>query len=305
MTKSTIRKDKLFYSNSYSTKMNDPTANSLLRVAVGQLTSVNSKEKNFEVCKSLVEAAVEKQAKILCLPENFAFCSGGVHQFESRDNAELINGETISKYRALAAQNKIWLSLGGFHEKIENDPEHIYNTHLIIDDNGEIRQTYHKMHLFDVDIPSKGVKMKESTVVLPGDQIATCDSPVGVLGLSICYDLRFPELYSSLRKLGAQILLVPSAFMKRTGEAHWHILLRARAIENQCYVIAAAQTGQHHSKRDSYGHSIIISPWGDIVAELSNNETGIITADIDTSLIDTTRQNMPVFEHRKTQLYKI
>eukprot|EP01133_Synstelium_polycarpum_P015682 gene15682-18636_t len=248
----------------------------------------------------MIEQAKQQGAQLFCLPECFAFISGGVHQYESRDNAEPLTGPTITRYRELAKDNKIWLSLGGFHERIEETPDYIYNTHLIIDDNGDIKSTYNKMHLFDVNIPDKGVVMNESKVVKGGQELVVCDSPVGMLGLSICYDVRFPELYLSLRKMGSQVMLVPSAFMKRTGEAHWHTLLKARAIENQCYVIAAAQTGHHHSKRESYGHSLIIDPWGTIISEIPLDE-GIAIASIDHALIDSVRASIPPFGHTKQQ----
>ncbi|KAF2071678.1 hypothetical protein CYY_007011 [Polysphondylium violaceum] len=278
------------------------------RIGLGQITSTNNKDENFKQCKRLIEKAVENKVQLFCLPECFAFISGGVHQFESRDNAEYLDqkGGIIERYQKLAQENKLWLSLGGFHEKIEGENEMIYNTHLIIDADGKIVSQYRKMHLFDVDIPSKGVKMNESKVVKGGNELVVCDSPVGKLGLSICYDLRFPELYLSLRRMNSDILLVPAAFMKSTGEAgHWKTLLQARAIENQCYVIAPAQTGNHHSKRTSFGHSLIIDPWGKVLSELDENTIDIAFTDIDHSYIETVRENIPVFNHKKLNNYKI
>ncbi|KAN0004636.1 hypothetical protein ACTFIU_001874 [Dictyostelium citrinum] len=282
--------------------------NNLKRIGLGQITSTNNKEDNFRKCKQMIEKAVENKVNLFCLPECFAFISGGIHQFESRDNAEYLDqkGGIIERYKDLAKQHNIWLSLGGFHEKIKDDAnDMIYNTHLIIDSNGDIISEYRKMHLFDVDIPSKGVKMNESKVVKGGNDLVVCDSPVGKLGLSICYDLRFPELYLSLRRMDAQILLVPSAFMKSTGEAHWKPLLQARAIENQTYVVAAAQTGDHHSKRSSYGHSMIIDPWGKVLHDLPDNVNDIAFVDIDLDYLSTCRENIPVFNHKKLNNYKI
>ncbi|GAM22250.1 hypothetical protein SAMD00019534_054250, partial [Acytostelium subglobosum LB1] len=273
-------------------------------IGVGQLTSTNSKDENYNVCRRLVEKAAEQGVNMFCLPENFAFMSGGVNQFESRENAEPLDGPTMTRYAQLAKQHKMWLSLGGFHQRIESDPDFIHNTHVIINDQGDIVTTYNKIHLYDVNIPSKGITFNESKVVRPGDKLVLCDSPVGKLGLTVCYDVRFPELYISLRKMGAQVLLVPAAFMKKTGEAHWKTLLQARAIENQCYVVAAAQTGQHHSKRESYGHSLIIDPWGTILSEIESGE-GIATASIDLDHLDNVRENIPVSKHRKPELYSI
>nr|XP_010920973.1 nitrilase-like protein 2 isoform X2 [Elaeis guineensis] len=166
--------------------------------------------------------------------------------------------------------------------------------------DGPIMQRYCSLARFDVDVPGNMV-YKESNFTAAGDKIAVEDSPVGRLGLTVCYDLRFPELYQLLRfQHQAQVLLVPSAFTKVTGEAHWEILLRARAIETQCYVIAAAQAGRHNEKRESYGDSLIIDPWGTIIARLPHRlSTGIAVADIDFSRIDSVRTRMPISEHRR------
>jgi predicted amidohydrolase len=179
----------------------------------------------------------------------------------------------------------MWLSLGGFQEKGPDD-SHQYNTHVLIDDSGEIRSSYRKIHLFDVDVPGNMV-YKESRFTTAGDTVVAVDSPFGRLGLTVCYDLRFPELYQCLRfKHQAQVLLVPSAFTKVTGEAHWEILLRARAIETQCYVIAAAQAGKHNEKRESYGDSIIIDPWGTVIARLPGISLHFVTVFYQKSSVD-------------------
>eukprot|EP01132_Coremiostelium_polycephalum_P007451 gene7451-9157_t len=256
----------------------------------------------------MIERAVEEKVNLFCLPENFAFCSSDGQPFETRDNAEFLDQKdgVIEKFRALAKQHSIWLSLGGFHQKIKDNPDKIYNTHIIINSEGNIVTTYNKMHLFDVDIPSKGIKFTESKIVKPGDEIVVCDSPLGCkLGLTVCYDLRFPELFLSLALKQAQIILVPAAFMKRTGEAHWKPLLQARAIENQVYIVAAAQTGKHHEKRESYGHSMIIDPWGTVLSEIDpSKEEEIAICDIDLHHLSNVRQNIPVFQHRKPINYK-
>lgn len=205
----------------------------------------------------------------------------------------------MQQYQSLARESKIWLSLGGFQEK-GSEEAHICNTHVVIDDAGNIRSTYRKIHLFDVDVPG-GRSYKESSFTEPGKDIVALDSsPVGRLGLTVCYDLRFPELYQQLRfQHEAQVLLVPAAFTKITGQAHWEILLRARAIETQCYVIAAAQAGKHNDKRESYGDTLIIDPWGTVVGRLPDRvSTGIAVADIDLSLVDSVRTKMPIAKHR-------
>merc|ERR1711924_485418 len=176
------------------------------------------------------------------------------------------------------------------------------NTHVIIDATGEIAAGYGKIHLFDV--PMTG--LCESKQALPGSELVACQSPIGRLGVTICYDLRFPELYQKLTFLyGAQVLLVPSAFMMKTGEAHWETLLRCRAIENQCYVFAAAQVGQHNddgNKRQSWGHSLAIDPWGSILVDMGTT-TGVAVVEVNNDMIGSVRENMPMHMHRRYDLY--
>lgn len=233
---------------------------------------------------------------MLCFPESFSFI--GANDGDSVKIAEPLDGPIMQQYQSLARESKIWLSLGGFQEK-GSEEAHICNTHVVIDDAGNIRSTYRKIHLFDVDVPG-GRSYKESSFTEPGKDIVALDSPVGRLGLTVCYDLRFPELYQQLRfQHEAQVLLVPAAFTKITGQAHWEILLRARAIETQCYVIAAAQAGKHNDKRESYGDTLIIDPWGTVVGRLPDRvSTGIAVADIDLSLVDSVRTKMPIAKHR-------
>lgn len=233
---------------------------------------------------------------MLCFPESFSFI--GANDGDSVKIAEPLDGPIMQQYQSLARESKIWVSLGGFQEKGSQEA-HICNTHVVIDDAGNIRSTYRKIHLFDVDVPG-GRSYKESSFTEPGKDIVALDSPVGRLGLTVCYDLRFPELYQQLRfQHEAQVLLVPAAFTKITGQAHWEILLRARAIETQCYVIAAAQAGKHNDKRESYGDTLIIDPWGTVVGRLPDRvSTGIAVADIDLSLVDSVRTKMPIAKHR-------
>ncbi|KAJ0102134.1 hypothetical protein Patl1_06210 [Pistacia atlantica] len=266
-------------------------ANSV-RVAVAQMTSINDLAANFATCSRLAKEAASAGAKLLCFPENFSYV--GAKDGDSLKVAEPLDGPIMQQYCSLARESSIWLSLGGFQEK-GTDDAHLSNTHVVIDDAGNIRSTYKKIHLFDVDVPG-GRSYKESSFTEAGKNVVAVDSPFGRLGVTVCYDLRFPELYQQLRFLHeAQVLLVPSAFTKVTGEAHWEILLRARAIETQCYVIAASQAGKHNDKRESYGDSLIIDPWGKIVGRLPDRlSTGIAIADIDFSLIDSVRSKMPI-----------
>ncbi|XP_031093998.1 nitrilase-like protein 2 isoform X1 [Ipomoea triloba] len=266
-------------------------ANSI-RVAAAQMTSVNDLATNFATCSRLVKEAASAGAKLLCFPENFSYV--GAKQGDSLKIAEPLDGPILRGYCSLARESSIWLSLGGFQEK-GCDDAHLRNTHVLIDDAGNIRSTYSKMHLFDVDVPG-GAVYKESSFTEPGKDIAVVDTPFGRIGLTVCYDLRFPDLYQHLRFYhDAQVLLIPAAFTTATGQAHWEILLRARAIETQCYVIAAAQAGKHSEKRESYGDTLIIDPWGTIVGRLPDrSSTGITVADIDFSLIDSIRAKMPL-----------
>ncbi|MEM9493476.1 MAG: carbon-nitrogen hydrolase family protein, partial [Myxococcota bacterium] len=162
---------------------------------------------------------------------------------------------------------------------------------------GEIAALYRKIHLFDIDIPGRAV-LRESATTAPGSSLVSVETPLARIGLSVCYDLRFPELYRELTvRHGAQILVVPAAFTAYTGAAHWHTLLRSRAIENQCYVIAAGQFGRHNEKRESYGHSLVIDPWGEIVAEVAEGE-GMAVAEVDLDHLEQTRQRMPCLDHQ-------
>jgi predicted amidohydrolase len=187
--------------------------------------------------------------------------------------------------------------LGGFHEAMPGDSERCYNTSVYLNSRGEITAMYRKIHLFDVSIPN-GPQLMESKQTGPGDSAVCTASPMGTLGLTICYDVRFPALYQRLVNMGAVALTVPSAFTATTGAAHWHALLRARAIENQSYVIAPAQHGQHSANRASYGHSIIIDPWGEVVAQLPDGD-GYAIAEVDPERVVQIRQQVPSLANQR------
>ncbi|KAL5569190.1 hypothetical protein UlMin_025765 [Ulmus minor] len=280
-----------------TSESNSAMAASSVRVAAAQMTSINDLASNFATCSRLANEAASAGAKLICFPENFAFV--GAKDGDSLSVAEPLDGPIMQQYCSLARETGIWLSLGGFQEKGPDD-EHLCNTHVVIDDAGKIKSTYRKIHLFDVDIPGER-SYKESSFTEAGKDVVAVDSPVGRLGLTVCYDLRFPELYQQLRfQHEAQVLLVPATFTVVTGKAHWETLLCARAIETQCYVIASAQTGKHNAKRESYGDTLIIDPWGTIVGRLPDQlSTGITVADIDFSFLDSVRTKMPISKHRK------
>lgn len=270
------------------------------RLAVAQLRSTPNRDSNFEATRTCVDDALKLNAQFLCFPEAFEHL--GASSFDTVAMAEPLDGPLMSRYRSLSAESHLWLSLGGFHEIGVNN--RIYNTHVIVSPpNGDIVATYRKMHLFDVHIPGKAT-LKESDTTIPGDTMYIVrNTPIGDVGLSTCYDLRFPALYQCMGKAGAHVVLVPSAFLQHTGHAHWEVLLRARAIENQVYIAAAAQTGMHSSRRSSYGHSMIVGPWGDIIEDAGTCDRTVIATDVDFEHLTHIRQAMPVFEHRRDDIF--
>jgi predicted amidohydrolase len=200
---------------------------------------------------------------------------------------------SLKAYRALAAELKIYLNIGSL--AVRASPERAANRSFLIGPEGQVIASYDKIHMFDIDL-GNGERYHESANYQPGETAVIADLPWGRIGLTICYDVRFPALYRALAESGASFLTVPSAFTKKTGEAHWHTLLRARAIENGCFVFAAAQGGLHENKRETYGHSLIIDPWGVVLAE-AGTEPGIILAKIDPAKVETARKTVPSLQH--------
>jgi predicted amidohydrolase len=199
----------------------------------------------------------------------------------------------LKAFRGLAAELGIWLHIGSMGVRVSDDK--IANRAFVIAPDGEVTARYDKIHMFDVDLPS-GESYRESNSYLAGDKAVVTDLPWGKLGLTICYDLRFPQLHRALAQAGAVMIAGPAAFTKVTGEAHWHTLLKARAIESQCFVLAAAQGGRHEHGRDTYGHSLVISPWGEVVAE-GGVQPSVIFADIDLRLVEEARSRVPSLRH--------
>ncbi|KAG8230204.1 hypothetical protein J437_LFUL009265 [Ladona fulva] len=269
-------------------------------IAVCQITATTDKEQNFEVCSKLIREASERKAKAVFLPEACDYMGRNVKEILSM--AEPLDGPIATRYKNLAKDLQIWISLGGIHEKTSS--EKVSNSHIIINDKGEIAAVYRKVHLFDVEIPERNLNLKESKYVQKGYQIGPpVNSPVGKIGLGICYDLRFPAFSQRLMKMGSQIITYPSAFTTTTGPDHWEILLRSRAIENQCFVVAAAQVGKHFEGRSSYGHGMIVDPWGKVLAEFTDDNEGVILADLDLKKLANIRRNMPVADHQREDLY--
>lgn len=203
----------------------------------------------------------------------------------------------LAAVRDAAARCALWVHIGSLGLKGERADGRWTNRSFIIDASGAVRARYDKIHLFDVDLPG-GISWRESSVYGPGDEVVTVDTPWARIGLSVCYDLRFADLYRRLSDAGAGLLLVPAAFTVPTGQAHWETLLRARAIESACFVIAPAQVGHHEDGRDTYGHSLVIDPWGEILLDMGD-EPGLGFADIDFARIDAVRARIPVLDHRR------
>ncbi len=260
-----------------------------------QLNCSSDEPRNMQQVRTLTARAAGYGAQLVATPENTNYL--GPHSEKVR-LAEPVEGPTVARYAALAKQHGVHFLLGSFNEKAP-DSARCYNTSVLFGPDGDVLATYRKMHLFDVDV-SPEVRFIESDTVVPGDGPVVVDTALGRIGLSICYDLRFPEYYRSLVEQGAQILAVPSAFTLTTGKDHWHALLRARAIEQQAYVIAPGQHGVHDDKglRNSYGHSMIIDPWGHITG-MSSDGPGLALAEIDLERVAKTRKGMPVASHRR------
>jgi deaminated glutathione amidase len=279
------------------------------RVAAVQMVSTADVQANVASATRLINQAVQQGAELIVLPENFAVLDGGPQtQYAERegDFAGLLQG-TMS---TLARTHGVYIVAGtiplitrpapqGAEPEVLEDGR-VRPASLVFDPDGQIIARYDKMHLFDVEVGDRQARYAESDSFEAGDQIVVTDTAVARLGLSICYDLRFPELYRQLLQEQAELITVPAAFTKVTGEAHWEVLLRARAIENQCYVIGCGQGGVHNEKRETFGHTMIVDPWGKVLALLESGE-GVICADLDLENLYEIRRKMPVFSHRRIQ----
>ncbi|KAJ6171034.1 hypothetical protein N7470_000101 [Penicillium chermesinum] len=271
----------------------------MVLAAVGQLCATASITSNLAQCQTLVRKAASAGAKVLFLPEASDYIASSAAESLALSRAKE-QEEFVAALQRAAQLEKIHINVGVHQRAAE---ERLKNCLIWIDDKGVITQNYQKIHLFDVDIKG-GPVLKESANVQPGSEIVPpFDTPVGRVGLAICFDLRFPEIGLALKRQKADVITYPSAFTVPTGKAHWESLLRARAIETQAYVIAAAQGGAHNEKRRSYGHSMIVDPWGEVVAELGEeyDEPQIATAEINLDLVSKIRREMPLL--RRTDLY--
>ncbi|RMG11841.1 MAG: carbon-nitrogen hydrolase family protein [Deltaproteobacteria bacterium] len=251
---------------------------------------------NLDAAEALIREAAALGATMVGLPENFSYMG---READKPSLAEPLDGPTIGRLRDLARTLSLTLLAGGFPER-SPDPARVFNTAVLIDPEGEIRGVYRKIHLFDVDL-DEAQSFRESGHILPGDAVVAAEAGGVVHGLSICYDLRFPELYRRLDQAGAEILWVPSAFTLHTGKDHWEVLLRARAIENGAYVAAPAQFGVHSPRRVTYGNALVVDPWGKVVARASDRSATMALAPLDLSYREEVRAKLPTHRHHRLE----
>lgn len=261
-------------------------------VAAVQLRSTEDVGANLERAEYFIARAAQAGARIVALPENFAYLRS---EGESVSFSDQVGGNIHSRLSQLSLRLGVYILAGSIPEKAVSGK--VYNTSALIDPAGEITAVYRKIHLFDATLKD-GTVLEESKTVQRGDSLVLGEVDGVRVGLSICYDLRFPELYREMTRRGAEAIFVPSAFTVPTGRDHWEVLLRARAIENQVYVIAPAQYGQHNPRRASYGRSMIIDPWGTILAQAPDKEA-LITAEMDLERLKEIRALMPCLKHRR------
>jgi len=282
----------------------------LPRVAALQMTSSGSLDTNLTQASGLIHKAVKQGAQLLVLPEYFAYHGcGGIAEIAHQEKDR--SGPARTFLSEQAQQHKVWLVGGtipvatscGSSDKGADEDNRASASCFVIDDKGNEVACYQKMHLFDVQVDDAHGSYRESKDYCHGQEPVVVDTPFGRLGLSVCYDLRFPELYRYLADQGAELIVVPSAFTAKTGEAHWQLLLKARAVENLSYVVGANMGDRHHPKRPTWGGSVIIDPWGNIKEELDDGP-GVIVADVDLNYLKKLRQKMPVYEHQRFNVVK-
>ncbi len=264
-----------------------------MRVAAIQMCSTDNREANLEKARGLMVEAVLAGAQVVALPENFSFIGEEGQQVRV---AEDDSGPSVQFLRVFAAEHRVHVIGGSVPLRTESRSK-VTNTCLVHNPEGDLVARYDKMHLFDVNV-DKQHNFKESSYVEAGRSIVTVEVFNHVVGLTICYDLRFPELYRALALRGAEILFVPSAFTVPTGKDHWETLLRARAIENQCYVVAPAQFGQHNERRASFGRTMIVDPWGQILGQCQDKASALV-CDIDFDILKDIRYRLPSLEHAR------
>ncbi|MCA9550318.1 MAG: carbon-nitrogen hydrolase family protein [Myxococcales bacterium] len=267
--------------------------------AVVQLTTTTDVSASMAQAEALVAEAAGRGAQLVALPENVAFMGP---EADKRALAQPVDGPLFRRLGELAGRHGIHLVAGTLPER-GPDPEHVYNTSVLYGPDGQARAVYRKIHLFDVAL-GEGATHTESASVAPGAGAVRAETPLGTFGLSVCYDLRFPDLYRTLVRAGAELLFVPAAFTVPTGRDHWEVLLRARAIESQAYVLAPAQVGNNAPGRVTYGRSVIIDPWGTVLAQ-APDRPGVIYAEIDLGRVHDFRRKLPCLDHERPTAYRV
>lgn len=272
-------------------------ADSALRAAAIQMTTGDDLRENLNCARRLLADAAAAGARLAVLPENFSFM--GARDVEKLAYAEDAGDGPLQREMAEMARSLgLWIVAGTLPIRVPDQPGKVYAASLVFDPTGRCVARYDKIHLFDVEIMGTERYRESGTIAHGALQAVTVATPHGQLGLTVCYDLRFPELYRQLVAAGAEILCVPSAFTFKTGQAHWEVLLRARAIENQCYVIAPGQTGTHPGGRSTWGHSMIIDPWGSILGQVETG-AGIAVAELPMTPLQDLRRRFPALTHRR------
>ncbi|MGL5033515.1 MAG: carbon-nitrogen hydrolase family protein [Microcystaceae cyanobacterium] len=260
-----------------------------------QMTSQLDLAQNLAQAEELIELAAGRGAELIGLPENFAFLGDEEHKLQQSGE---IASQVTKFVKTMGQRFRVTILAGGFPVPVEGDSGKAYNTAILMSENGEELTSYQKLHLFDVNVPDGNTYCESSRVMAGHSLPPVYDSEkFGRLGISICYDVRFPELYRHLSQQGAEVLFIPAAFTAFTGKDHWQVLLQARAIENTCYVIAPAQTGCHYARRFTHGHALIVDPWGVILADAGENP-GMAIAEINPIRLKQVRQQMPSLQHR-------
>jgi deaminated glutathione amidase len=265
-------------------------------VAGIQMNSSQDLQENLAMAKNLIHQAVDQGARLIVLPEKFALMGMDLAEKVKHSESEG-NGPIQHFMQEIAAQQNIWL-VGGTIPIVDGQSERACAACLVYDNHGLQVARYDKVHLFDAKLCAGQERYAESNTTAPGKDVVVLSTPIGRLGLAVCYDIRFPELFRQMHTKAVEVIAIPTAFTYTTGKVHWDILIKARAIENMAYVVSACQTGTHPNGRRTYGHSMIVNPWGDVSAMLKE-EVGTVVADIDLNYLYQLRQDFPVLDHRK------
>lgn len=270
------------------------------RLGLVQMNSRENFQENLVFVEEMLKQAATEKVDLLAFPETFLLLSP--NEKDKFALAESLDGKLVQRFQDYARQYQLSILMGSMYEKTTDPSNRLSNTSVMIARDGTVQAAYRKIHLYDINAPQ--LKYQESRDIVAGKEAVVVDHEITKIGLTICYDLRFPGLYQYLAQHGAEIIFVPSAFFLQTGKDHWFPLLQARAIENQVYIAAPAQWGHHYGSRFSYGNTTVIDPWGKVIMN-SSERTGLNIADIDLEYVKTLRQNMPVLEHRRYECYSI